>query len=150
MAIAWPKGIGQIIVGKESIFMSDERADFSDIRQAHRAADHGEPRPQVSLPPFIDSAVRSSRRGAETDAPPLRKRGRPATGKRSDPSWIGRTYYVKRATDLDVEGALLKLKGKGVEIDKSELVNSLLGAWVNWQQSGNAPFPAEEVLPNDE
>ena len=33
-----------------------------------------------------------------------KKRGRPAIGKRSDQAWIGRTFYVKRETDLDVEG----------------------------------------------
>ena len=28
------------------------------------------------------------------------QRGRPATGKRSDPDWIGRTYYIKKALNL--------------------------------------------------
>lgn len=62
------------------------------------------------------------------------RRGRPPTGKRSDPGWIGRTYYVQKETDLDVEEELLKLKRQGIEIDKSELVNILLGAWVKSQQ----------------
>ena len=66
-----------------------------------------------------------------------RKRGRPATGKRSDDAWIGRTYYVKRSTDLDVEEELLKLKRRGVEIDKSELVDFLMSVWVKWQQGEN-------------
>ncbi len=65
------------------------------------------------------------------------KRGRPATGKRSDDPWIGRTYYVKRSTDLDVEEELLKLKRRGVEIDKSELVDFLMSVWVKWQQGEN-------------
>ena len=62
-----------------------------------------------------------------------KKRGRPATGKRSDDAWLGRTYYIKRETDLDVEDRLLQLKRSGIEIDKSELVDFLLAAWVKLQ-----------------
>jgi len=76
-----------------------------------------------------------------------RKRGRPATGKRSDDSWIGRTYYVKRSTDLDVEEELLKLKRRGVEIDKSELVDFLMAVWVKWQQGENIDLLIDEFTP---
>lgn len=76
-----------------------------------------------------------------------KKRGRPATGKRSDDAWIGRTYYVKRETDLDVEEALLQLRRQGVEIDKSELVDLLLGAWVKWQQGENIEIHISEITP---
>lgn len=132
--------------------MSEERANlFRNIRQVHQDPDRRDPSlespsSKVSLPPFVET---SSRAPLGAPPPAIRKRGRPATGKRSDPNWIGRTYYVKRATDLDVEGVLFKLKCQGIEIDKSELVNSLLGAWVNWQQSNNTSFPEEEVLPHD-
>ena len=129
--------------------MSEERANlFRNIRQVHNEADHPKPKAQVSLPPFVETSARPSL-GSPASPPPMRKRGRPATGKRSDPNWIGRTYYVKRATDLDVEGMLFKLKCQGIEIDKSELVNSLLGAWVNWQQSDSPSFPTNEVLPHE-
>ena len=76
-----------------------------------------------------------------------RKCGRPATGKRSNDAWIGRTYYVKRETDLDVEDELLKLKRSGVDVDKSELVNLLLGAWVKWQQGENIEMRLSEITP---
>ncbi|MCC5610486.1 hypothetical protein LC612_27985 [Nostoc sp. CHAB 5834] len=76
-----------------------------------------------------------------------RKRGRPATGKRSDDAWIGRTYYVKRSTDLDVEEELLKLKRRGVEIDKSELVDFLMAVWVKWQQGENINLLIDEFTP---
>ncbi|BAY95907.1 MULTISPECIES: hypothetical protein [unclassified Tolypothrix] len=76
-----------------------------------------------------------------------RKRGRPATGKRSDDAWIGRTYYVKRSTDLDVEEELLKLKRRGVEIDKSELVDFLMAVWVKWQQGENIDLLIDEFTP---
>ena len=79
--------------------------------------------------------------------PELKKRGRPATGKRSDPNWIGRTYYIRKETDLDVEGELLQLKREGVELDKSELVNALLDAWVKWRQGENIDFQISEISP---
>ena len=82
--------------------------------------------------------------------PPLtevKRRGRPATGKRSDPDWIGRTYYVKSSTDLDVEERLLKLKRLGTDLDKSELVDSLLAAWVKWHQGGDANILIDEISP---
>ncbi|MBD1865691.1 MULTISPECIES: hypothetical protein [Trichocoleus] len=76
-----------------------------------------------------------------------RKRGRPATGKRSDDAWIGRTFYVQRENDLDVEDELLKLKRQGIEIDKSELVDALLGAWVKWRQGENIEIHLDEITP---
>ncbi len=83
---------------------------------------------------------------AQTQEEP-RKRGRPATGKRSDDAWIGRTYYVKRSTDLDVEEELLKLKRRGVEIDKSELADFLMAVWVKWQQGENIDLLIYEFTP---
>lgn len=80
-------------------------------------------------------------------AAPARKRGRPATGKRSDDAWIGRTFYIKRETDLDVEQELLKLKRQGIEVDKSELVDLLLAAWVKWQQGENLENQISEITP---
>ena len=82
-----------------------------------------------------------------TIVPPQKKRGRPATGKRSDEAWIGRTYYVQRETDLDVEDYLLKLKRQGIEIDKSELVDFMLAAWTKWQQGENIDILLDEFTP---
>ena len=79
--------------------------------------------------------------------PEPRKRGRPATGKRSDDAWIGRTYYVKRETDLDVEEELLKLRRQGIEVDKSELVEKLMAAWVKRQQGENIDLLLDEITP---
>lgn len=91
---------------------------------------------EMTLPPTPPSPV--------STASSPRKRGRPATGKRSDDAWIGRTYYVKRSTDLDVEEELLKLKRRGVEIDKSELVDFLMAVWVKWQQGENIDLLIDE------
>jgi len=79
--------------------------------------------------------------------PESRKRGRPATGKRSDPGWIGRTFYIQKETDLDMEDALLRLKRQGIEVDKSELVDAVLVAWVKWQQGENIDSLLDEITP---
>lgn len=103
--------------------------------------------PEQEPEPTTDSKM------TQTPTPPAptpeepRKRGRPATGKRSDDAWIGRTYYVKRSTDLDVEEELLKLKRRGVEIDKSELVDFLMAVWVKWQQGENINLLIDEFTP---
>lgn len=83
----------------------------------------------------------------QSPKPENRKRGRPATGKRSDDGWIGRTYYVQRTTDLDVEEELLKLKRRGIEVDKSELVDFLMAVWVKWQQGENIDLILDEFTP---
>ena len=81
-------------------------------------------------------------------APPeLKKRGRPATGKRSDPDWIGRTYYIRKTTDLNVSEELLELKRTGINIDKSDLVDGLLDAWVKWRKGENAESQLGEISP---
>jgi hypothetical protein len=75
------------------------------------------------------------------------KRGRPATGKRSDPDWIGRTYYVRQETDFDVEDELIKLKRAGINLDKSELVDFLLAAWVQWRNGENIDVQISVISP---
>jgi len=79
--------------------------------------------------------------------PTVKRRGRPATGKRSQDEWIGRTFYIKRETDFDVEELLPQLRRQGVEIDKSELVEMLLSAWVKWQKGENLEIHLSEISP---
>ncbi len=76
-----------------------------------------------------------------------KKRGRPATGKRSDPDWIGRTYYIRKETDLDIEDELIKLKRAGINLDKSSLVDFLLAAWVKWRKGENIEIQMSEISP---
>ncbi|MCC0179457.1 hypothetical protein I4641_21080 [Waterburya agarophytonicola K14] len=78
---------------------------------------------------------------------PTKKRGRPATGKRSDPDWIGRTYYIRKETDFDIEDELVKLKRAGINLDKSELVDFLLDAWVKWRNGENISIQISEISP---
>jgi hypothetical protein len=97
--------------------------------------------------PMQETPVASRPASESTPTTAPKKRGRPAIGKRSDDAWIGRTYYVRRETDLDVEDALLRLKRQGIEVDKSKLVNLLLGAWVKWQQGENMNIYISEITP---
>ena len=76
-----------------------------------------------------------------TPAKAKKKRGRPATGKRSDAGWINRAFYIEESTDIDIEIELAQLRRQGVDMDKSELVNSCLVAWLKWQQ-GEQPSKA--------
>ena len=84
---------------------------------------------------------------SEQERSSSKKRGRKATGKRSHPDWIGRTYYIRKDTDLDIEDELLKLRRAGIDLDKSELVDFLLNAWLKWRKGENMDFCMSEISP---
>ena len=84
------------------------------------------------------------------EAKPRRKRGRPANGKRSNPGWYGRTFYIRKQTDELVEDALFKLKRSGLELDKSQLVDALLNAWAQVELEKVEDFQIGEVLERPE
>jgi hypothetical protein len=121
----------------------------SPFKKLFETKEEAQQEPELPVEPTTESNV------SQTSTPPTpaptpsstRKRGRPATGKRSDDAWIGRTYYVKRETDLDVEEELLKLKRRGVEIDKSELVDFLMAVWVKRQQGENIDLLLDDFSP---
>lgn len=120
---------------KESVEATDttENTEPSQVlEQPDAAVGRTEPKPSLVKP---DPSTQK------------RGRGRPATGKRSNDDWIGRTYYIQRDTDLDIEDELLKLKRQGIEVDKSELVDLLLSAWVKWQQGENIEIQISEITP---
>ena len=105
-----------------------------------------EPTPTLELPPQEPDPIPEPQTVAEPN-PQKRKRGRPATGKRSDPEWIGRTYYVKEDTDINVEMELAMLRRQGVDMDKSELVDSLLDVWVKWRKGKDSNSLLGEISP---
>ena len=107
-----------------------------------------EPTPETEAPvPEPEATQEIKTPPQEQETPKKRKRGRPATGKRSDPGWIGRTYYVQESTDIDVELELAMLRRQGVEKDKSALVDSLLRAWVKWRNGEDSDFLLSEISP---
>jgi hypothetical protein len=63
----------------------------------------------------------------DADADTSRRRGRPPA-KRSDPTYVGFTTYIRKDTHLKVKIALLQ-EGDGREL--SELVEELLSKWAN-------------------
>lgn len=117
--------------------MSDDKVNmFKQLAEQRKQKSEPTPK-ELQLSPKAEKA-----KPVENAEKP--KRGRPATGKRSDPDWLGRTYYIRKKTDLDIEGELHNLKRSGVEIDKSELVDFLLGEWVKSRKGEKATFQIGE------
>jgi hypothetical protein len=121
--------------------MTKENPFAKAIASRYQEVEPSQPTPSETV------AASASQTTLTTETVAPKKRGRPATGKRSDDAWLGRTYYIKRETDLDVEDRLLQLKRSGIEIDKSELVDFLLAAWVKFQNGENPNFHISEISP---
>jgi hypothetical protein len=132
--------------------MSNQADAFKNLVSARKAKDEEPPvdaaasqsEPDNDLP---EATVIDFPQAAPKPAPQPKKRGRPATGKRSTEGWTGRTFYIEQENDLDVEEELMNLKRNGVELDKSELVNSLLAAWVKWRQGDKAEILLSKISP---
>jgi hypothetical protein len=77
---------------------------------------------------------------------PPGQRGRPATGKRSNVDWQGRTFYIRKRTDDVLTSALFKLKRSGIALDKSELVDALLEAWAEITLEDISDFQIGEIV----
>lgn len=95
-------------------------------------ADQPSTKPAPRLRAKSRAEIRADRKRAKAEAEAKnipRKRGRPANGKRSDPEWIGRTFYVRKQTDIKLEDAIRKLRRASIDVDKSQLVDALLYAW---------------------
>jgi len=59
-------------------------------------------------------------------------------GKRSDPAWVMRSFFLRKDTDQAVKKAILELESQGITYDKSELMEDLLTGWLTWYQSGGS------------
>lgn len=122
-----------------------------------KAKTHANSKPSVSARALAQAAQKTKPDPSLASAigetisppPPLlpKKRGRPANGKRSNEEWLGRTYYIRRDVDIDVAMELLKLRRRGIEIDKSELVDTLLSAWLTWRSGGELTPHIAKVTP---
>jgi hypothetical protein len=78
-----------------------------------------------------------------------KKRGRPANGKRSDPNWSARTFYIRKTTDEKVERVLDQMKRYNINLDKSELIDLLLEAWSMVESGEIDDFQIGEILQVD-
>lgn len=119
--------------------MNDSAEMFKKLAQARF-------KPLASTPE-VEGQQKEENNPPERAFSPSKKRGRPATGKRSNPDWIGRTYYIRKETDLDIEDELLKLRRAGIDLDKSELVDFLLNAWLKWRTGENIDCCISEISP---
>jgi hypothetical protein len=131
--------------------MSDSANMFKKLAQNRQKSTEAkaETKPQEETTPSV-TAIPPKQNQPEVEIPPEllnKKRGRPATGKRSDPDWIGRTYYIRKENDFDIEDELVKLKRAGINLDKSELVDFLLAAWVKWRKGENIDIQLSEISP---
>jgi len=97
-----------------------KRSKFSDVfdlaRGGREAAPVEEPLPALPV-----------EEPAPAPDPQPRKRGRPASGKRSDPAYAQVGAYIRRATYHDVQVALLHETPRR---EFSELVQTLLEEWL--------------------
>ena len=119
----------------------DAEAEAAIIKQAPI------PRTAAQIRETLKKTKKKLGRPKKTPLPTnVKKRGRPATGKRSDPQWYGRTYYVRRSTDVIIENALFDLKRRGVDLDKSDLTDALLAAWASVYLDAQDDFPIGDIL----
>ncbi|NJN48886.1 MAG: hypothetical protein HC805_02650 [Alkalinema sp. RL_2_19] len=103
----------------------------------------------IKLKPKRKTKAKAKSKSQPKSHPP-RKRGRPANGKRSDPEWYGRTFYIRKQTDERLEDALTKLRRSGIEFDKSQLVDALLNAWASVELEQISDFQIGEILEKPE
>lgn len=135
--------------------MSDRDNRDNKENMFKKLARQHQPQPDSPAPPATPAAPKSPASPAPTAssesaiAKPQR-RGRPSVGKQHNPYWRGETYYyyyVRGETELDVAAELLNLKREGLELDKSDLADALLAAWVRWRQGEDIEPLLLEIAP---
>lgn len=107
-------------------------SDFDFIAASRRTKTEKSDQTETDTPPKKSKRKRELQQSVEQVQPPAPPNpiGRPRNGKRSDPDWIGRTFYVKSETDLTLGIAIATLKAQGAQFDKSDLVEMLLSEWL--------------------
>lgn len=96
---------------------------------------------------LFDAEAETEELSPTPEAKAKKKRGRPATGKRSDDRWISRAFYVEESTDEDLEDEIVKLRREGIKMDKSDLVNSCLIAWLEWRKGEQPSKCLSDISP---
>ena len=100
---------------------SQRQNKFADLISAVRDVDEA-PATPAPAPPALGAPAATPL--AVTDSP---RRGRPPTGKRSNPDFEQVTAYIRRDTNLQTKIALLQ---EGDTRDFSDLVEELLQVWL--------------------
>ncbi len=130
-----PKPVDVETVEVETVDVEPEPVDVEpepvddDTTENFETLEDSTPSTESDAPRTPGRPGRPRRKFPKPKNPNNGKRGRPATGKRSNIDWYGRTFYIRKQTDDQLEEALFQLKRSGTEIDKSDLVDALLAAW---------------------
>ena len=119
--------------------LAQNRQKSTSPETAAKTKEESKPVPE-SNPPEKAKAKKTT-----PEPSPEKKFPEPAIAR--DPDWIGRTYYIRKENDFDVEDELVKLKRAGINLDKSELVDFLLAAWVKWRNGENIDIQMSEISP---
>lgn len=102
-------------------FLTDQKAEGAD-------ASTSKAEPTTERQATSSVAKRKTRKSEATSK---RAIGRPANGKRSNPDWVGRTFYVEAETDANFGIIIATLKAQGVSVDKSDIIQALLSEWMS-------------------
>lgn len=94
-----------------------EKRKFAALAELHRHQDEPEtvPTPVAAAPPVLPVAEEG------------RGRGRPATGKRSNPEWKLYSHFLKRQTQ---RAAAARLQAEDAGRDLSDVLQELLEGWL--------------------
>jgi hypothetical protein len=97
-----------------------EKRKFAALAELHRQSTEAE------APEAVEAAVISAPPPAAE--PQVEKgRGRPATGKRSNPEWKLYSHFLKRKTQ---RAAVARLQAEDSERDLSDVLQELLEKWL--------------------
>lgn len=102
--------------------MAEKRGKFAALTDLNQAE------PEVAE---IESRPTNALKSIQVTTPVIdetgRGRGRPATGKRSNPDWKLYSHYLKRKTQ---RAAVAKLQAEDSERDLSDVLQELLENWL--------------------
>jgi hypothetical protein len=135
--LALPAGSGAAVFDPPPTVIEAVAAETIETAAIEAETVESAPKGKVGRPRRLNAKPKNTNNG---------KRGRPATGKRSNRDWHGRTYYLQKQTDIILEDALFKLKRSGVEIDRSDLVDALLSAWAGVTMGKISDFQIGEIV----
>ena len=98
-----------------------EKRKFAALAELHRQEDVVEAEPQAAkaapATPSFEATTLETGQG----------RGRPATGKRSNPEWKLYSHFLKRKTQ---RAAVARLQAEDSGQDLSDILEELLGNWL--------------------
>ena len=95
--------------------MAEKKGKFSALADLHRQPVDEEAAPETPPPAALPPAVEG------------RGRGRPATGKRSNPDWKLYSHFLRKQTQ---RAAVARLQAEESDRDLSDILEELLAEWL--------------------